>query len=62
VTRDIREAVSIARPNHLHREVAVGAARAGKHVWFENPCGRVPTAPARASATGPTAGAERVGE
>jgi predicted dehydrogenase len=36
------EAVSIAAPNYLHREVAVAAARAGKHVWLEKPCGRVP--------------------
>jgi predicted dehydrogenase len=36
------EAVSIAAPNFLHREVAVAAARAGKHVWLEKPCGRVP--------------------
>lgn len=36
------EAVSIAAPNFLHREIAVAAARAGKHVWLEKPCGRVP--------------------
>src|SRR5215210_820135 len=36
------EAVSIAAPNYLHREIAVAAARAGKHVWLEKPCGRVP--------------------
>lgn len=36
------EAVSIATPNYLHREIAVAAARAGKHVWLEKPCGRVP--------------------
>ena len=37
------EAVSIAAPNYLHREVAVAAARAGKHVWLEKPCGRYPS-------------------
>ena len=36
------EAVSIAAPNFLHREVAVAAARAGKHIWLEKPCGRYP--------------------
>ncbi len=36
------EAVSIAAPNFLHREIAVAAARAGKHIWIEKPCGRVP--------------------
>jgi len=36
------EAVSIAAPNHLHREVAVAAVRAGKHIWLEKPCGRYP--------------------
>jgi predicted dehydrogenase len=34
--------VSIAAPNYLHREIAVAAARAGKHIWLEKPCGRVP--------------------
>ncbi len=36
------EAVSITAPNYLHREVAVAAARAGKHIWLEKPCGRFP--------------------
>ncbi len=36
------EAVSITAPNYLHREVAVLAARAGKHIWLEKPCGRYP--------------------
>ena len=36
------EAVSITAPNFLHREVAVAAARAGKHIWLEKPCGRYP--------------------
>ncbi len=35
-------AISIAAPNYLHREVAVAAARAGKHIWLEKPCGRCP--------------------
>lgn len=36
------EAVSIATPNRLHRDVAVAAAAAGKHVWVEKPVGRFP--------------------
>jgi predicted dehydrogenase len=36
------EAVSIAAPNHLHLDVAIAAAEAGKHVWIEKPAGRVP--------------------
>lgn len=36
------EAVSITAPNHLHREVALAAAAAGKHMWIEKPVGRVP--------------------
>lgn len=36
------EAVSIAAPNYLHREIAIAAARARKHIWLEKPCGRVP--------------------
>jgi predicted dehydrogenase len=36
------EAVSITLPNRLHREVALAAARAGKHVWIEKPAGRIP--------------------
>lgn len=36
------EAVSITTPNHLHREVAIAAAAAGKHIWAEKPLGRFP--------------------
>ena len=36
------EAVSVTVPNRLHREVAVAAAEAGKHVWVEKPVGRFP--------------------
>ena len=32
--------VSVAGPNFVHRDVAVAAARAGKHVWVEKPVGR----------------------
>src|SRR4051794_37335178 len=34
------ELVSVTLPNALHREVAVAAAEAGKHVWVEKPVGR----------------------
>jgi predicted dehydrogenase len=32
--------VSVTTPNYLHAEVAIAAARAGKHVWVEKPSGR----------------------
>jgi predicted dehydrogenase len=32
--------VSVCGPNFVHREIAVAAARAGKHVWVEKPAGR----------------------
>jgi predicted dehydrogenase len=34
------DAVSITLPNSMHREVAVAAAEAGKHLWVEKPVGR----------------------
>ena len=33
------QAVSITAPNFLHREIGVGMARAGKHIWIEKPVG-----------------------
>ena len=38
--RDDIELVSVTGPNFIHREVAVAAAEAGKHVWVEKPAGR----------------------
>jgi predicted dehydrogenase len=32
--------VSVTGPNFIHREVAVAAAQAGKHLWLEKPAGR----------------------
>ncbi|MEU1662027.1 Gfo/Idh/MocA family oxidoreductase [Streptomyces sparsogenes] len=32
-------AVSIAAPNHLHREIGIAMAEAGKHIWIEKPVG-----------------------
>jgi predicted dehydrogenase len=40
LARDPRvQVVSIAAPNFLHREIGVGLARAGKHIWIEKPVG-----------------------
>ena len=40
VTRDDIDVVCVAGPNFTHREVAVTAAEAGKHLWLEKPAGR----------------------
>jgi predicted dehydrogenase len=34
------DVVSVCGPNFVHRDVAVAAAEAGKHVWVEKPAGR----------------------
>jgi predicted dehydrogenase len=34
------DAVSVCGPNFLHRDIAVAAAAAGKHLWVEKPAGR----------------------
>ncbi|WP_324651901.1 Gfo/Idh/MocA family oxidoreductase [Georgenia sp. H159] len=33
------DVVSICAPNHLHREIALATAAAGKHFWIEKPMG-----------------------
>ncbi|MGO4750571.1 Gfo/Idh/MocA family protein, partial [Streptomyces sp. 2MCAF27] len=33
------QAVSIAAPNFLHREIGTAMAEAGKHIWIEKPVG-----------------------
>lgn len=33
------DVVSICTPNHLHKEMSVAAAAAGKHIWCEKPLG-----------------------
>jgi predicted dehydrogenase len=33
------QAVSIATPNFLHRDIGVAMAQAGKHIWIEKPVG-----------------------
>ena len=43
------QAVSIAAPNFLHKEIGVAMAQAGKHIWIEKPVG-LTTADARAVA------------
>ncbi|WP_157439498.1 Gfo/Idh/MocA family protein [Aeromicrobium sp. Root344] len=40
VARDDIDLVCVTGPNFIHRDVAVAAARAGKHVWVEKPAGR----------------------
>ncbi len=40
VARDDIDLVCVAGPNFTHRDVAVAAATAGKHLWIEKPAGR----------------------
>jgi predicted dehydrogenase len=40
VVRDDVDLVCVTGPNAIHRDVAVAAAQAGKHVWVEKPAGR----------------------
>ena len=40
IDRNDVDVVCVAGPNFTHRDVAVAAARAGKHVWVEKPAGR----------------------
>lgn len=40
VTRPDIDLVCVTGPNFIHRDVAVAAARAGKHLWVEKPAGR----------------------
>jgi predicted dehydrogenase len=40
VAGDDIEVVSVTGPNFIHRDVAIAAAEAGKHVWVEKPAGR----------------------
>jgi predicted dehydrogenase len=40
VQRDDIDLVCVAGPNFTHRDVAVAAAKAGKHLWIEKPAGR----------------------
>jgi predicted dehydrogenase len=54
------EAVSITVPNRLHRDVALVAAAAGKHVWIEKPVGRVPLETAEIAAAVERAGVRSV--
>jgi predicted dehydrogenase len=40
LARDPRvQAISVTAPNFLHREIGVGLAQAGKHIWIEKPVG-----------------------
>jgi predicted dehydrogenase len=40
VSRHDVDLVCVAGPNFTHRDVAVAAAKAGKHLWIEKPAGR----------------------
>lgn len=40
VEREDVDVVCVAGPNFTHRDVAVAAAEAGKHLWLEKPAGR----------------------
>jgi predicted dehydrogenase len=40
VDRDDIDLVCVAGPNFTHRDVAVAAAKAGRHLWIEKPAGR----------------------
>lgn len=40
VTHDEVDLVCVTGPNFIHRDVAVAAAQAGKHLWVEKPAGR----------------------
>ncbi|MGA8851885.1 MAG: Gfo/Idh/MocA family oxidoreductase [Aeromicrobium sp.] len=40
VTHDQIDLVCVTGPNFIHRDVAVAAAEAGKHLWVEKPAGR----------------------
>jgi len=40
VARDDIDLVCVAGPNYTHRDVAVAAAKSGKHIWVEKPAGR----------------------
>ena len=42
IARDDLDIIDITAPNGLHRELAVAAAEAGRHVFCEKPVGRTP--------------------
>ncbi len=50
------EAVSVTAPNHLHRELALAVASAGKAIWAEKPLGRDPQETAEIAAAVAAAG------
>ncbi len=40
VARDDLDLICVTGPNFIHRDVAVAAVNAGKHIWVEKPAGR----------------------
>lgn len=58
VVRDDVDLVCVTGPNAIHRDVAVAAAQAGKHVWVEKPAGRDATETAEIVAAVEAAGVQ----
>jgi predicted dehydrogenase len=58
VTRDDIDLVCVTGPNFIHRDVAVAAAQAGKHLWVEKPAGRDATETAEIVAAVQAAGVQ----
>ncbi len=52
------DVVSICAPNHVHREIAVAAAEAGKPFWIEKPVGRSVEETAEVAAAARSAGVQ----
>lgn len=58
VARDDIDLVCVTGPNFIHRDVAVAAAEAGKHLWVEKPAGRDAGETAEIAAAVETAGVQ----
>ena len=58
IVRDDVDLVCVTGPNFIHREVAVAAAQAGKHLWVEKPAGRDSAETAEIVAAVDTAGVQ----
>jgi predicted dehydrogenase len=58
VTHDEIDLVCVTGPNFIHRDVAVAAAEAGKHLWVEKPAGRDATETAEIVAAVEAAGVQ----
>ncbi|GAA1652737.1 Gfo/Idh/MocA family protein [Actinoplanes couchii] len=58
IARDGVDVVCVTGPNFIHRDVAVAAARAGKHLWVEKPAGRTSAETAEIAAAVTAAGVQ----